>query len=40
MKDTHNLRLKFREIHRQYDSPRMENQIAAQRQQLDVAAMY
>jgi hypothetical protein len=36
--DTFNLRLKFREFHGQYAAPGMEDQIAALRQQVHVAA--
>jgi hypothetical protein len=38
LKDTYNLRLKFRKFQSQYNAARMENQIAALGQQPHVAA--
>ena len=38
LKDTHNLRLKFREFHGEHGAARMEDQIAALGQQIHMAA--
>jgi hypothetical protein len=38
LKDTHNLRLKFRKFDGEHDAARMEDEIEALRQQVDVAA--
>jgi hypothetical protein len=38
LKDTHNLRLKFLEIHGQHGSARMENEVAARGQQVQMPA--
>jgi hypothetical protein len=37
LKNTHNLRLQFREFHRQHRAPRMEDQIAALGKQFHMA---